>query len=407
MTTHTRQQPRPDPPLHGDEPDVAAVARDLIPWHDAQQRDLPWRDAPAGARDPYRVWVSEIMAQQTRVETVAAYFLRWMDRLPTVAHLAAADQQEVLKLWAGLGYYARARNLHAAAREVVAEHGGRIPDDAASLRRLPGIGDYTVGAILSLAYNRPAPILDGNVKRVLSRLADVATPLDATATLRRLWSLARAVVEAAPAGSAGAVNEALMELGATVCTPSEPRCLLCPVTAHCRAAALGIQAQRPVVRPKPRTPHYDVTAGVIWEGAPFASRLLIAQRPADGMLGGLWEFPGGKLEPDDADLAACLRREITEELGVAIEVGPRVTTVRHAYTHFRITLHVFHATHLHGEPQALGCADWRWVDLAQLHEYPFPVTDQKVIRVLAETAHGAADAHDRSAQDTTVRNEEV
>lgn len=369
--------------------DYVAVARALIPWHDAQQRDLPWRDAPAGTRDPYRVWVSEIMAQQTRVETVIAYYLRWIERFPTVADLAAADLQEVLKLWAGLGYYARARNLHAAARQVMREHGGRIPDDAASLRRLPGVGDYTAGAILSLAYNRPAPILDGNVKRVLSRLADVATPLDQGATLRRLWGLARAVVEAAPTGYAGTVNEALMELGATVCTPTDPRCLLCPLAAHCRAAALGVQGERPVVRPKPRTPHYDVTAGVIWEAEPFASRLLIAQRPAEGMLGGLWEFPGGKLEAHDADLAACLRREIAEELGVTIAVGPRVTTVRHAYTHFRITLHVFHARYLDGEPQPLGCADWRWVDLAQLHDFPFPVTDQKVIRVLHETASAA------------------
>lgn len=364
--------------------DFASIAQKLADWHDRQQRSLPWRSAPPGARDPYAVWVSEIMAQQTRLDTVVAYFERWMARFPTIAALAAADQQEVLKLWEGLGYYARARNLHRAAQIVVAEHGGNLPDDRKALAALPGIGDYTVGAILSLAFNRPEPILDGNVKRVLSRVADIETPIEERATLRLLWALARAVADAAEPGRAGATNEALMELGATLCTPTSPRCLLCPIADHCQAAAHGTQADRPVTLPKRRTPHYDVTAGVIWQGDPFASPLLIAQRPQDGMLGGLWEFPGGKLEPDDADLAACLRREIREELAIDITVGEAITQVRHAYTHFRITLHVFHARHLHGEPQALGCADWRWITLDELDAYPFPVTDQKVIATLRD-----------------------
>jgi len=368
--------------------DFSAIADRLVAWHDRQQRSLPWRTVPAGQRDPYAVWVSEIMAQQTRLETVVGYFERWMARFPTPASLAAADQQDVLKVWEGLGYYARARNLHRASQVVVAEHGGVIPRDERALRRLPGIGDYTAGAILSLAYNQPTPILDGNVKRVLSRLLDIADPIDTPGTTRRLWGHAREIVEAAAPGQAGRLNEALMELGATVCTPTGPRCLLCPVAAFCRAAAAGVQHARPVRTPKRATPHYDVTAGVIWAGAPLVSPVLIAQRPQDGMLGGLWEFPGGKLEPDDADLAACLRREIGEELGIEIDIGAAVTTVRHAYTHFRITLHVFHARHVAGAPQTLGCAAWRWVTLDELDAYPFPVTDQKVIRALRrEAAH--------------------
>lgn len=359
-----------------------AVAEQLAAWHDTQQRALPWRSAPAGRRDPYAVWVSEIMAQQTRVETVADYYLRWMVRFPTVQALAAADQQEVLKLWEGLGYYARARNLHRAAQQVMAEQGGAIPNRRAALLRLPGIGAYTVGAILSLAFNQPEPVLDGNVKRVLSRLADIDRPIEAAATLAELWGLARQLVEAAPPEAAGAVNEAIMELGALVCVPANPRCLLCPVAAHCLAAARGTQNARPVTAPKRTTPHYDVAAGVIWQGEVMASSLLIAQRPQTGMLGGLWEFPGGKLEPEDASLEACLRREIQEELAIEIAVGERVTTVRHAYTHFRITLHAFHARHVRGDPQALGCADWRWVTLDDLDRYPFPVTDQKVITAL-------------------------
>ena len=322
------------------------------------------------------------MLQQTRVETVDGYFRRWMERFPTIETLAAADLQEVLKAWEGLGYYARARNLHKAARQIVTAHGGVLPADRKALLALPGIGAYTVGAILSIAYNQPEPILDGNVKRVLARLFDIDQPINAPAVLRQLWELAQKIVEAAPADAAGDCNEALMELGATICTPQSPRCLLCPLVADCQAAAHGTQAERPVMPPRRQTPHYDVAAGVIWAGEPYRSRLLIAQRPPHGMLGGLWEFPGGKLETSDADLPACLRREINEELGIDIEVGDRLTTVRHAYTHFRITLHTFHARHVAGAPQAIGCQDWRWIELDELASFPLPVTDQKIVGAL-------------------------
>jgi A/G-specific adenine glycosylase len=359
-----------------------AIAARLIAWHEQQQRALPWREAPAGRRDPYRVWVSEIMLQQTQVETVVGYFQRWMTRFPNVQALAQADLQTVLKLWEGLGYYARARNLHRAAQQIVAQHQGRIPATRREVLHLPGVGEYTAGAILSLAFGQAEPILDGNVKRVLSRLADIDQPVQETATLKQLWRLATELVQAAPEGGAGLLNEALMELGATLCTPQSPRCLLCPIADHCQAAARSVQEQRPVTLPKKTIPHYDVAAGVIWQGEPFASKLLIAQRPADGMLGGLWEFPGGKQEPNDATLQACLQREINEELGIEIEVGKPVVVVRHAYTHFRITLHAFHARHRGGEPQTLGCAAWCWLELEELSGFPFPVTDQKIIKAL-------------------------
>ncbi len=363
----------------------AAIAWRLIDWHNRSQRPLPWRDRPAGQRDPYAVWVSETMLQQTRVETAVAYYERWMARFPTIEALAAADQQEVLKLWEGLGYYARARNLHRAAQEVAARQ-GRLPDRRADLLKLPGIGRYTAGAILSLAFGQAEPPVDGNVTRVLSRLADIDQPVGQPATARQLWELARALVEATPAGAAGTVNEALMELGATVCIPSAPRCSSCPLADLCLAARRGVQTARPIPSPRRRTPHYDVTAGVIWRGEPYLSRLLIAQRPQTAMLGGLWEFPGGKRQPGDEDLASCLRREIAEELGITIVVGEPITTVRHAYTHFRITLHAFHAHHSAGEPRAIGCADWRWVNLDELDAFPFPVTDQKIIAALRSQA---------------------
>jgi A/G-specific adenine glycosylase len=359
-----------------------AIAGELADWHVAHQRDLPWRRAPAGQRDPYAVWTSEIMAQQTRLSTVVDYYVRWMQRFPSVHALAEADLQDILKMWEGLGYYARARNLHRAARVVVTEYGGELPRTRRELLELPGIGEYTAGAILSLAYGQREPILDGNVKRVFSRLADLDDNIDDRSTVKRLWQMAQALVDAAPDGLAGAVNEGLMELGATLCTPSSPRCLLCPVQPHCLAAKHGTQAERPVRAKRKATPHFDVTAGVIWEAEPFASRLLIAQRPLHGMLGGLWEFPGGKRETEDDSLEACLRREIREELAVDIEVLKPVTVVRHAYTHFRITLHAFHARHLRGDPTPLECDDWRWIGLDDLPTMPFPVTDQKIIAVL-------------------------
>ncbi|MEM7131918.1 MAG: A/G-specific adenine glycosylase [Chloroflexota bacterium] len=356
----------------------------LIQWHQAQQRALPWRDMPAGLRDPYRVWVSEIMAQQTRLETVVPYYFRWMERFPTVEKLAAADQQEVLKAWEGLGYYSRARNLHKAAQVVVAQYDGQLPSHRKTLLTLPGIGDYTVGAILSMAFGQVEPILDGNVKRVLSRIFDIDQPINERETIKALWAHARSLVESAPASQAGIFNEALMEVGATLCTPRNPRCLLCPIADHCRALTNGTQHERPVVPPRKKTPYFDVAAAVIWQELPFESNLLIAQRPQDGMLGGLWEFPGGKKEQDDKDLAACLKREILEELQADIEVGELIATVPHAYTHFRITLHAFQARYLSGEIKAIGCADWRWIRFEELDNFPFPVTDQKVIAQLRE-----------------------
>jgi len=358
------------------------ISQRLVDWHQENQRSFPWRLAPAGRRNPYAVWVSEIMAQQTRLDTVVAYFERWMARFPDVDALAAADLQEVLKQWEGLGYYARARNLHRAAQQVVAQHGGRIPSQRRELLALPGIGDYTAGAILSLAFGQPQPILDGNVKRVLARLTDLDRPINESSVLKELWALAQNIVEAAPPDHAGTCNEALMELGATICTPRNPQCPHCPLNDLCYAAANSTQSQRPIMPTRRSTPHFDVAAGIIWQERPYRSPILIAQRPHEGMLGGLWEFPGGKMEPADADLAACLRREIVEEMAVEIEVGERVTTIRHAFTHFRITLHAFHARHIRGEPQTIGCADWRWVDLASVDSFPFPVTDQKIIRAL-------------------------
>jgi A/G-specific adenine glycosylase len=348
--------------------DLPDITKKLLAWWDDGHAELPWRQTS----DPYAIWVAEVMLQQTQIATVIPYYERWLDRYPNVRELASAPLDEVLKTWEGLGYYSRARNLHAAAQLIVTEYGGCLPNEVASLRKLPGIGRYTAGAITSIAFGKPAPVLDGNVIRVLSRLLDVDHDVSKTKTNNQLWNIAGNLV---PEERPGAFNQALMELGQTVCLPANPRCHDCPINMDCLARARGTQLDRPVRPRRKKTPHYDVTAGVIWRDD---GRFLIAKRPLDGLLGGLWEFPGGKQEADES-LRDALHREITEELGIEIEVGQLLTTIKHAYTHFRITLHAFHARHRSGKPRNLEVADHSWVYLDELDCYAFAATDRKII----------------------------
>jgi A/G-specific adenine glycosylase len=351
--------------------DLSALHNSLIGWFQQHKANLPWRRS----RDPYAIWLSEIMLQQTQVATVIPYFERFLSRFPNVDALAAAPIDDVLKLWEGLGYYSRARNLHRAAQIVSRDFGGVFPSTVPDLLALPGIGRYTAGAIASFAFGVDAPILDGNVIRVFSRVFNIDEDVRQPATQRKLWEIAETTL---PAGQAAAWNEALMELGRRICTPRSPDCPHCPINAYCEAYQLGIQDQRPVKAPKAKTPHYDVTAGVIRRAD---GKMLIAQRPMDKMLGGLWEFPGGKRD-DGESLPDCLKREIREELAIEIEVGAQIATVQHAYTHFSITLYAFDCTYLSGDPQPIGCAAFSWVMLDDLDRYAFPNTDRKIIQVL-------------------------
>jgi len=356
------------------DPDTASIdPQALITWFEATKEPFPWR----AVRTPYTVWISEVMLQQTQAATVVPYYERFLVRFPDVTALAGAALDDVLKLWEGLGYYSRARHLHRAARILVAEHGGELPRDPDALRRLPGIGPYTANAIASLAFGVDAPVLDGNVIRILTRLYDISDDARRVETRTALWRIAGELV---PPGQAAAWNEGLMELGRRLCTPKAPRCAECPLAASCRARMAGTQAERPVHSKKPPIPHHIVTAAVIRRAD---GRVLIAQRPVDGMLGGLWEFPGGKCLAGET-LQECLRREIREELGVGIAVGGQITKIRHAYSHFRITLHAFLCTLTAGEPQAIACADLAWVTLDELGRYAFPTTDQKIIAALVD-----------------------
>jgi len=364
--------------------DTHALQTRLLDWYRRSRRYLPWR----GETDPYKIWVSEVMLQQTRVETVIPYYRRFVTRFPTLQSLAAASLNDVLKAWEGLGYYARARNLHRAAQKVVAEYGGLLPRAAAELRTLPGFGEYTAGAVASIAFGEPVPAVDGNVTRVLSRLFAVQTDITTAEGRRQIRALAAELARAAP--DPAGWNQALMELGALLCTPAKPRCLRCPAAEGlCRARSLGLAESLPVRPARKAIPHYHVAAGVIYRNA-GRTAFLIARRPPDGMLGGLWEFPGGKQQPGES-LPDCLRREIREELAMDIAVGEAITTVRHAFSHFRITLHAFDALHTAGQPQAIGVDDWAWVTLNDLHRYPFPHTDRQIIAALRRREKNGAD----------------
>lgn len=339
----------------------------LITWYRQHGRILPWRGHP----DPYAVWVSEIMLQQTRVEAVIPYFERWMRRFPTIKDLARASERDVLKLWEGLGYYSRARNLHKAAKIVAKQHSGRLPRDLNALRKLPGIGRYTVGAIASIAFGLDEPALDGNSRRVLSRVFDVREPADSPAGEKILWELA---VQHLPKGRAGDYNQALMDLGATTCLPKKPLCPVCPLKDLCEARKLGVQEQRPVLKHKKGVPHYVQAEAVIVR----RGRVLLAKRPSKGLLGGMWEFPNGRVNGDPArGLAGAIRRAYR----LRVRRREALAILRHAYTHFSVTVHAFRCE-LVSAPEDKSL---KWVRVAELENYPMGRIDRQIARQLQST----------------------
>jgi A/G-specific adenine glycosylase len=338
----------------------------LLTWFDTFARKLPFR----GTKDPYAVWISEIMLQQTQVTTVIPYYNRFMKRFPTVQKLAAARLDSVLKLWQGLGYYTRARNLHKAARAIVDSHRGVFPDTFDAIVALPGIGRYTAGAVASIAFGLPVPVLDGNVMRVLCRLYRLSDNPKSPAAQKHLWHLAETLV---PQSRPGDFNQSLMELGATVCTPKNPNCLQCPVQKHCLAYAHNEQDVLPRMPKAAPTPHYTVAVGLVYKDG----KLLIDKRNPDGFLGGLWELPGGKKKKDET-LKQTVAREIREEIGIDVAVGKRLCIVRHAYSHFRITLHAFDCTYTAGTAKPIHCVAVKWITPKDLSKYAFPAATVKI-----------------------------
>lgn len=360
--------------------DVSEFASLLLPWFEEKARDLPWRRG----YDPYAVWVSEIMAQQTQMDRVVGYFERFMARFPDIAALAAAPEDAVLKAWEGLGYYSRARNLLAAARRIVDAHGGRFPSAPDAIRALPGIGDYTAGAIASIAFGHDAVAVDANVLRVLARVCDIDLPVKEPAGRARVAEAARSLL---PQGRARDYNQALMELGALVCRPKTPDCAACPVSAVCQARHLGIVADRPVLsKTKDITP-LSVATGVLFH----AGRIFIQKRLPAGAWGNLWEFPGGRIEAGESPDAAVVR-EFAEETAFATDVAAKLAVIRHGYTTYRVTLHCFLLRLATGDddapcpaPVLTAAQESRWVLPTELAGFAFPAGHRKLIDQLANS----------------------
>ena len=356
------------------------ISHFLLDWYDTHQRKLPWRDS----RDPYKIWVSEIMLQQTRVEQVRPYFDHFMKAFPDVHALAAADRQQVLKAWEGLGYYSRARNLHDAARKVEEEYNGRIPGNWDDITNLPGIGPYTAAAILSIAFDRRYAVMDGNVKRVITRLDGIAEDIRKRDTEKLIQSRADALLDQERPGD---FNQALMELGATVCTPRQPQCNICPVREVCRAYKTAQTSSIPYKSPAKKKPHHHIGVGIVQNDN---DELLIALRPEEAMLGGLWEFPGGK-QKEDEQIEETIRRELSEELGVEVDVKSPFMKLNHAYSHFKITMYAYMCRLISGTPTPRESQQVRWVPRTRLNEYPFPRANKKLTEALVEQNQSSLD----------------
>ncbi|MEX2185480.1 MAG: A/G-specific adenine glycosylase [Pirellulales bacterium] len=363
---------------------VASLSRRLLAWYRRWARPLPWR----ADRDPYRVWVSEIMLQQTQVATVEAYFRRFMTAFPTVRDLAAAEESDVLRLWEGLGYYRRARQLHLAAQRIVADHDGRFPDDANAVRSLPGIGRYTAGAILSIAFDQREPILEANTVRLLSRLIALRKNPHDAAGQKLLWQVAAAIL---PRTSPGEFNQALMELGSQICSPREPACDVCPLRTLCPTFATGLQAEIPAPKTKPRIESVRQAAVVVRRAD---RRVLLVQHGEGQRWAGLWDFPRITLGDEQGD---SLRRRIADairdEFAITVQLGEHLATLRHSVTRFRITLECYAAEHATngGGKGTNGLGDelaapraTKWCSPAGITRLPLNTTGRKISRLLSK-----------------------
>lgn len=339
----------------------------LLVWFQKHQRDMPWR----GIDDLYKIWVSEVMLQQTQVKKVVAYYERFIQRFPDIQSLASASLQDVLKVWEGLGYYARARNLHKAANIVVHEFNGVIPIDYEDFRKMPGVGEYSAAAVLSIANDAPFAAVDGNIKRVLARLFLIEAPINDSSSHKQFQQQADELLDHE---KPGLFNQAMMELGATVCRPKSPTCIVCPVSIYCGAFQTARQDDFPKSNKRSAIPEHHMAAGVISKG----SKVLLVQRPLDGLLGGLWEFPNGRLNEGEDVEASCVRH-ISDAVNLSVKNITYLTRVRHAFTHFKIVVDVMQCDYQSGEIVLNGPLDAKWVEVTKLHEYPLPRVTHKIL----------------------------
>ncbi len=339
----------------------------LVNWFEEHKRDLPWRKT----RDPYRIWVSEIMLQQTRVDTVIPYYNNFIQKFPTLQDLAFAEEQEILKAWEGLGYYSRVRNLQAAVREVAEEYGGKVPDTKEKISQLKGVGPYTAGAVLSIAYNKPEPAVDGNVMRVISRVLLIEEDIGKVKT-RTIFE--RALSKMISKQKPSEFNQGLMELGALVCTPKSPGCLLCPVREYCRAYHAGKEKSLPIKEKKTKVKAKDMAAIVLRNNT---GEVLIERRPETGLLAKLWQFPNIETIKDAKQQHESLREYLKTEYAMTVEVGEIVQKVKHVFSHLIWSISVYEGTILSEKP--IDNDNIRWVNENSIESFPFPVSHQKII----------------------------
>lgn len=346
----------------------SGFSKHLLQWYDQYKRTLPWRDT----QDFYRIWLSEIMLQQTRVETVLPYYLQWLELFPSIEMVASSSEEEILKAWEGLGYYRRALLFQKACRSFVNDNRGYVPEDPDYLRQLPGIGPYTFTAVRSIFFCDPVPTVDGNARRVIARVLMLPQSIPALHDV-----VYQALLKVIPVDRPGDFNQALMDLGSSICSPKHPDCDHCPLSDNCSAFQQAKIAHFPVRRARPSLPHHTIAAGIIWRDQEF----LICKRPVGGLLGGLWELPGGKVKNGES-LAEAVIREIREEVDMNVRVENYIGAIRHAYSHFSIQLHIFHCAYSSGTPQTIGCTEYQWIHWEDIPRFPFPRANHKLFSLI-------------------------
>jgi len=344
----------------------------LLSWFNKNQRDLPWRHS----YDPYQIWISEIMLQQTQMDRVTVFFTRWMETFPDLATLASASENQVLKCWEGLGYYSRARNIRKTAQLLVSKHHAVIPDSRKSLLSLPGIGPYTAGAIASISFNRDVPVVDANIERIFSRLFNIDLIPGSPEAKRLNWKKAE---ELLPKGAARNFNQALMELGALICRPKKPDCTSCPVAIHCLALQYDLIPVGPVPKKSTKIIPIEMATGVLLHNG----QVFIQQRLVDDVWGSLWEFPGGRMEKGETAEETVIR-EYMEETELCVRVESRITSTIHHYTRYKVTLHCFfiRLDQSDSDPVLHAAQEFRWLPFDQIDRYAFPAGHRKLIEFM-------------------------